>query len=313
MKKNLFDKMKILTSLNYISEVDECYFTKKVLGDEVVGYSLEQQTPYELYIHTDIRKNELTIEFTGKILHDRYPLLISEDTIYECFDNINKMHKCKLATDSIINDSTLLKCDVTKDVTCDNIGLLTEKIGSCITNHKRYACPSYRNNLVISKNVSTSNRKIRLCVYDKEEELKRPENKAFLSLLKDSSRVLDHFEGKARFEMNLNSKRQIREMLHIPDNGLLTVLRSSEQPIFNFLNKILYTSSCRKIDSLRKYEHFLLLESCNFDLIKVESVVRQYASPKTHISQSMKPYIELSKCRWSETGDIKEEILRLLD
>ena len=53
MKKNLFDKMKILTSLNYISEVDECYFTKKVLGDEVVGYSLEQQTPYELYIHTD--------------------------------------------------------------------------------------------------------------------------------------------------------------------------------------------------------------------------------------------------------------------
>lgn len=60
--------------------------------------------------------NELILEFTGKILLDKYPSLINRDNIKDCLSEINKLDICSLDTDAIIQDSEVVKCDVTKDV-----------------------------------------------------------------------------------------------------------------------------------------------------------------------------------------------------
>ena len=51
-------------------------------------------------VSVDYRKKrsnrELLIEFTGKILEDAYPELISSTNIRQCFENINKLGICQL-------------------------------------------------------------------------------------------------------------------------------------------------------------------------------------------------------------------------
>lgn len=55
-----------------------------------------------------------------------------------------------------------------------------------------------------------------------EANIKNQELCIFLSQLSDKQKLLNHFEGKVRFEMNLNSKEQIRKALHITDLSIMS-------------------------------------------------------------------------------------------
>lgn len=56
----------------------EEYFKVEIKNSEVVSYSFTQTTPFLLYIKKDIEEQEAAFEFTGKILLDDYPMLISK-------------------------------------------------------------------------------------------------------------------------------------------------------------------------------------------------------------------------------------------
>lgn len=56
----------------------------------------------------------------------------------------------------------------------------------------------------------------------------------------------DDFEGVCRFEMNLNTKEQIRNALMIEDTGLMSVLSSSANPIYDFMSEVI-SPSCENI------------------------------------------------------------------
>lgn len=179
-----------------------------------------------MIIEKNRSNRELLIEFTGKILEDAYPELISSQNIRQCFENINKQGICQLNIDAILQDATVVKCDVTQDVVYDNLRRLTSGIRSSIFNSNKYLCRPNGDNLTITNNVSTRNRKIRLVIYDKERE--------------SNNRVqAGAFANKIRFEMNLTSMAQIRERLKITDNALSSVLNSTATPILDFLNKII--------------------------------------------------------------------------
>lgn len=312
MKDIKFDKIKISTDAKNIKNIDKSNFETKMLGSEVVSYTFSQNSPSELFINVDCRKNELTIEFTGKILLDDYHFLISNNTIRKCFENINSLNVCELDIDNILVNSKVLKCDVTKDVSCDNVGELTARIVCSITNHKKYSCKQTGQNLEIYKTVATSNRKLRLVIYDKGKEMKRQENSAFLLALRKPSDILEYYQGKCRFELNLNSMKQVREMLNIADNELFTVLQSNERPIAKFMDKILCVSPGASKMTLNKFMRLIMLRYYNFDMIRVEAAVRQHLSPKTHFSQVMKPFIALCEQHRFGENDMKEEILKML-
>jgi hypothetical protein len=73
----------------------------------------------------------------------------------------------------------------------------------------------------------------------------------------------------------------------------------------HFFTKILIneTYETSTIENLRDYEHWLLIESCQHDLRKVEAVVRRYTSPKASVKQRMAPYHRLLQS--SDTGAIR--------
>ena len=185
--------------------MQEEYFKVEIKNSEVVSYSYTQTTPFLLYIEKDIEEQEAVFEFTGKILLDDYPKLISKDTFKKCLEHIGQMGICDIDLDCIINQGEVCKIDITKDIPLDDCPYISEYLRTHLTNNKKYLSRSEAGNLIIEKNVKTKGCKRRLTIYDKQKEINKACNQDLLLALNDSNKVLDYFQGKSRFELNLNS------------------------------------------------------------------------------------------------------------
>ena len=290
-----FDKMKLVTSIDYVSEIQYDLFNINMRQDEVLYYKYELKSPFYLLIMINYSKNELVLEFTGKILLEHYPSLINKDTINECIDNINTLGVCKLDRDLIINNANVVKCDVTMDVEGD-ISMIIPSLRQNIVNYAKWNTKPYFKGIVLEKVVSTDRYKKRLSIYDKQKELRQKSPKYFLSSLSNENEVLDYFKDKVRFELNINTKPQVKQLLNIPDNNIQSVLNSTANPILSVIDEAVKYEQPRVVTyTLRDYEHELLLKDCDYDLEKVEAKVRVYSKKTTSITRAMQPYKILYK------------------
>ena len=309
-----FDKLKIVSDINNISNIDESVFHTNTLDGQIIEQKYSIQSPYQLYIEADYIERELVIEFSGKILKDDYPKLINTDTIATCLFNINALGICKLNTDRILEDGEVVKADVCRDVYCPDYKSLTATLQTSISNYKKYQARNISGNFIVEKNVQTKGLKRRLTIYDKYRELQRASNRNFLGIVEDSQGLLRAFENKVRFEINLYSKEQLRQCLHITSTNLASVLTSTANPIWALLDAAITDtdigSNCTSITELKNQ---LLLEHCSNDLTKVEAMLRRYCSPNTHISQVMRPYRQLlAKLSSLPSVSIKDKLRKLL-
>lgn len=290
-----FDKIKLTTSIDYIININTERFVTVTKYDEVLYYKYHQETPISLLIIVDFEHNELVIEFTGKILFENYPNLICSETIVQCLQNINRLGICKLEVDAILQDAEVVKCDVTKDIKCDFKSLIST-IRQNITNYSKWNVKSYGNGIVVENVVATPRYKKRLAIYDKGNELRKATNIIFINSLKNSCEVIDYYKNKIRFELNINTKQQIRQFLNIPNNRLINVLSSKANPILMVIDEaIKYESPLIKTLTIRDYERELLLKDCDFDLVRVEAKLRSLSSKNTSIKRLMQPYKDLYK------------------
>ena len=311
------DKIKIVSSIDYIKIIDENRFDIYCKENDIVSYKFTQIQPYLLYVEANIKNQELIVEFTGKLLKDDYPLLINIDNIKDCLLSINELGFSLLDVDNILISGEVVKVDVIQDVPYPDCGELTKMIQANISNFRKYLPRIINRNFTIEKNVVTKSYKCRLTVYDKNKELKRVENKLFLSQLLDKQKLLNYFEGKVRFEMNLNSKEQIRKALHITDLSVDSVLSANVNPIWEFLDQILVDADSiditAKCDDLKELLRGALLQVCDYDIKKVEAQLRLHSSPNTHISQTLKPFRELlKKINNTPTLPLKQTLQSLL-
>lgn len=311
------DKIKIVSSIDYIKIIDENRFDIYCKENDIVSYKFTQIQPYLLYVEANIKNQELIVEFTGKLLKDDYPSLINIDNIKDCLLSINELGFSLLDVDNILISGEVVKVDVTQDVPYPDCGELTKMIQANISNFRKYLPRIINRNFTIEKNVVTKSYKCRLTVYDKNKELKRVENKLFLSQLLDKQKLLNYFEGKVRFEMNLNSKEQIRKALHITDLSVDSVLSANVNPIWEFLDQILVDADSiditAKCDDLKELQRGALLQVCDYDIKKVEAQLRLHSSPNTHISQTLKPFRELlKKINNTPTLPLKQTLQSLL-
>lgn len=286
-----FDKIKIVSDISNVEIYDEDIFEKKYKNDVLTELRYMAEGPYYLYIEVDFEENELVIEFTGKILGKDYPKLISNETIYQCFDVINSNGAFSVAPEMLMN-SVVVKCDVTFDIAWDGISNFTEYVRNNLINYQKYICRRLKNgNLVIEKNVTTRQYKKRLEIYDKGSEMSLIKNRSFLNYYFDGD---NPFIGMCRFELNLNSKNQIRKSLCVSDCILHNVLASMQNPIVDFLNEILIKhDDSVEVSDWKSYQMKLVLEDCNYDLQMVEAKLRQYYSKGNNFFKIMKPYREL--------------------
>ena len=286
-----FDKIKMVSDISNIEIYDENIFENIYKNDVLKELRYMVDEPYYLYVEVDFEENELVIEFTGKILGKDYPKLISNETIYQCFDVINSNGAFSVAPEMLMN-SVVVKCDVTFDIAWDGISNFTEYVRNNLINYQKYICRRLKNgNLVIEKNVTTRQYKKRLEIYDKGSEMSLIKNRSFLNYYFDGD---NPFIGMCRFELNLNSKNQIRKSLCVSDCILHNVLASMQNPIVDFLNEILIKhDDSVEVSDWKSYQMKLVLEDCNYDLQMVEAKLRQYYSKGNNFFKIMKPYREL--------------------
>lgn len=281
----------MVSDISNIEIYDENIFEKIYKNDVLKELRYMVEEPYYLYVEVDFEENELVIEFTGKILGKDYPKLISNETICQCFDEINSNGAFFVAPEMLMN-SVVVKCDVTSDIAWDDISNFTEYVRNNLTNYQKYICRRLKNgNLVVEKNVSTRQYKKRLEIYDKGSEMSLTKNRSFLSYYFDGD---NPFVGLCRFELNLSSKNQIRKSLCVSDCILHKVLASTLNPIVDFLNEILIKNDDSvEVSDWKSYQMKLVLEDCNYDLQMVEAKLRQYYSKGNNFFKIMKPYREL--------------------
>lgn len=305
-----FDKLKIVSDLKNIKIYDENRFNKIIKNNIVTELIFNIINPYLLYIKLDYIANELVIEFSGKILKDDYPKLISTDTINTCFENINEMGFCWIDCGKI-RDADVVKCDVTKDVICSDIPSMTTYIRNNLSNYQKYVCRLLRNgNFIIEKNVTTRQAKKRLTIYDKGKEMSKVENLRYMA---ECGIAKNSFDGVCRFELNLNSIVQIKSSLEVTDTRLRTVLDATTNPIQAFLDDVLSNEQSLEITNAKSYFVGLVLKDCNFDIAQVESKMRQlYPSKGTNISKVMKPYRTMLSQIQQNCNNRKADLLHLL-
>ena len=314
MKKVIkLDKLKIVVNEKYITNINEDVFTTIIKNGQIVEYRYEQQYPYLLYIEKDLIEHELVIEFSGKILEDKYPMLINKDTIETCLENINKLAICHINVPEILLNSVVVKADVSHDICCGSYQQLISTLKTSVKNHNKYLSRVIHGTFVIEKNVVSRSRKVRMTIYDKAAEMQLKANQEYLDRLSNRDEVAEYYKDKVRFELNLNSMEQIRKHLNIHDTMLYNVLHAEANPIEEFIDKAFVLEEPAPIDmKLRDIERLALLESVDRDMTKLEMIVRKHSSPKSHISQLMQPYRNLLKTIEQKSENYLQSIRNVL-
>ena len=306
-----FDKLKLVADISAVRTYDETQFEIIEKNEEVKAMKYYQETPFQLKLKLDFECGEAVIEFSGKILGKDYPKLISQETIRQCFENINALGICTFNVEALM-DAEVVKCDVTKDIPVADIPGVTNYIRSHICSFQRFQCRKMRNgNIVIDKNVVSSKTKKRMTIYDKGKEMQRSPNRPFV----EEHGLEDAFSGICRFELNLNSKEQIRNSLHIGDTKLMTVLSADANPILDFLDEVVKPrEEMVQMNDKKSYMTMLVLKDCDYDLEKVETKMRGfYPSRGTSISKVMEPYRKMMEQMGDECGktlweDVKQAL-----
>lgn len=260
-------KTKIKFNIQYNSNGMEhgIYFNSK-------NYS---HMPFNLYIATNNYHQTLEIEFSSKILKERYPELITHDTIRQCLLNINNLGICTLDVDGILNHGWVIKADVTKDVelylTNDILNALNQNVG----NYRRFKWEHYINRgITFTKDVIQGKEEIK--VYNKYKEL-LSRSKKFLDSLQNKEEVLRYYSNKTRFEMTLKNENQILERLKIGTsikeffNAGNYVLTEQFDKVFDSKATILDTTKC---NAFEEWAMANLLDLYKGDLQQIEQSLR---------------------------------------
>lgn len=135
-------------------------------------------------------------------------------------------------------------------------------------------------------------------MYDKGEEMTRKSNADFLRTVYNPEEQLEYYKDKTRFELNLNSMNRISHFFGSSDTRLMTLLQSPTDPIAVFLTEAMgYGDTLRHASklsgSLRNLEHLLLLAICEYDLNKVELLIRNLYGTSHSIKRCKEPYAQL--------------------
>lgn len=290
-----FDKLKIVTNFKDIADIDTTVFVTQTKDEEILYYKYSQESPFCLMIQADFNKQELVIEFTGKILKEDYPQLINRNNIVKCIETINDMGICRIDTEAILAHGEVCKCDVTKDISSTQMQEIITQMKQRLSNYDKWTCAKYQGNgLVISNTVKTDRYKKRLSIYDKQKELNKACNREFLNTITNRQELLDYFQDKIRFELNIDTKAQIRLLLGVTDNRLRSVLSSNANPILTVFDEAIRRNEVTAYHSdLKEYMMALLIKDCHNDLEEVEAKVRAMIPKTVSVKKKMQPFRDL--------------------
>ncbi len=290
------DNIKILTNKNHIKRIDPNVTSLIMKNDISIARRYSQMRPYKAYMNYNLNSDKCVVEFSSKLLLDRYPELINRNNIRDCLLNFESLGFCDMDVDGVMQESEVLTCDITTDIS----GIVQPDrlaIKSCIRNHNKFRVQKYGNSgSEINKMVKTSHRKIRMIIYDKAKELRKKKNAGFLGLVNDQSSMLDYFDGKFRIEANINTQKQIRQLFQTDTTDLMAILQSQANPLLTLFDEVFVFPEEPDQDNhdmpsplshkdLKTVKNALLLEKCGYDMEMIDLVLKNTLSPRTDKSK----------------------------
>ena len=297
-----FDTIKIRTKIDYLKS---CYITFNQNfnpnNGTVTGlfYSSknDNNVPFDLFIAISYPKQSLTIEFSSKILFDNYPKLISKHTFKTCLDNIRNLGICDLNVEAILEDSYFSKLHVTKDISLELTDNILEALNSQVDNYRRFKWQHYdRSGIRFTKDVSSRDCKETIVIYNKEKEMTLSKNSKFLSLCQNSNNIIQYFQGKARFEIELDSMEKIRKYLNIANTHIKHVFATDNNPILFQFNRVFGVGESEYSSPLNTPDEYFLKHTIlnhNYDLKQIEQDLRKCYASRSGLNKKMNQIKEL--------------------
>ena len=314
-----FDRLRLMTSVSYIDVKNPDEFEKiEQPGTESLSLRYETTHPFHVWLHLNYDTGKAVMDFSGKTLLDDYPLLISTDTIQTCFENINRLCAFNIDIEAVLQDSTVVQCDVTSDV-ASTTPLRQLASSLMLKNNKKWCIAEKNDHLLAFQNtVSTKRRKMRLIVYDKWYDMDKAARAIFLNSVTDPDKMTEYFNDKIRFELKLNSVDRLRHCLKIESTSLFDVLYSQTDPIATVLDEVMegniYSSLRKQCPTMKSLLQLLLIAFCNYEATNVETVIRDYLPPKsspTRQLEKFKPMLsELNKMQSFSIDSYSFDFLR---
>ena len=301
-KKRLitFDRIKIKSNYKYLLDTkvkfNEMFHSRS--GEKTgLFYSSKDDIniPYNLYIAVSYVKQTLTLEFSSKILKEKYPDLISRDTIKKCLTNINQLNICNIDVDSILSNGVVTSVDITYDADLILNDNLLDALNSQVNNYRRFKWTHYNNEgITFTKDVKSKDCTETITLYNKEKEICTSHNKNFLNSLSQPQQIMDYFKGKTRFEITLDTPKKIMNYLNLTDTKIFSVLNSDTNPILILFDKIFNNSvtniSNATFDNYEEWSMKIILDSYNGDLKRLEQDVRNKFSSRSGATKRMKKF-----------------------
>lgn len=301
-KKRLitFDRIKIKSHYKYLLDTkvkfNEMFHSRS--GEKIgIFYSSKDDIniPYNLYIAVSYIKQTLTLEFSSKILKEKYPDLISRDTIKECLTNINQLDICNIDIDSILSNGAITSADITYDTDLILNDNLLDALNSQVNNYRRFKWTHYdKEGITFSKDVKSKDCTETITLYNKEKEIYTSHNKNFLNSLSQPQTVMDYFRGKTRFEITLDTPKKIMKYLNLTDTQIFSVLNSDTNPILTQFDKVFGNSTASMPDTtFNDYENWamkIILEKYNGNFKLLEQNVRSKFNSRSGASKRMKKF-----------------------
>ena len=275
------DTIKIRTNYKYLLEEKIAFnitnnATKNIEIGRWYNTKYNPSIPYDVYIATNYIHQTLEIEFSSKILLERYPELISKDTIRQCLVNLNKLGICTIDIDGVLNNGWVIKADVTKDVDLRLTDEVLNALNQNVANYRRFKWTHYdHKGITFTKDVVYG--KENITIYNKYKELLSHSRK-FVDSLPNRNEIMDYFDGKARFEIRLENVAQIKERLGVNNrikdffNALDTPIREQFNRVFDVTARRLDTSKCKKGWDEWSVAH--ILDYYHYDLKQIDQVMR---------------------------------------
>ena len=271
--------------------------------------------PYNVYIATNNQHQTLEIEFSSKILKERYPELISRDTIRQCLDNLNALGICTIDVEGVLHHGWVIRADITKDVDLKLTEQVLDALNQNVGNYRRFKWAHYvGKGITFTKDVIYGKEEIK--VYNKYKEL-LDHSRKFVDTLPNRNQIMDYFYGKTRFEIMLIGEEQIRERLGVGNgikeffNALDTPIREQFDRVFDVSAKVLDTSQCKGHD---EWAMAHVLDTFKGDLKQIEQNLRADGvfSSRNGLSDRMRKYQSLKLRVNRKESEIVKQVRSLL-
>ena len=313
------DTIKIRCNYKYLKEMkipfNITYNSKNIEQGRYFNSKHYSSIPYNLYIATNNYHQSLEIEFSSKVLKERYPELINRDTIRQCLSNINNLDICTLDVDGIINHGWVIGADITADVDLMLTDSVLNALNQNVGNYRRFQWTHYDGKgITFTKNTIYDKEEIK--VYNKYKELLSHSRK-FIDSLENRNDIMDYFYGKTRFEITLKGEKQIRERLGVSTgikdffNAIDSAVREQFDRVFNASIPILDTTQC---NGYEEWAMAHLLDSYNGDLRQIEQSLRQESvyNSRNGLSERMKKFQSVKARANRKENEIVRSVRSLL-